>query len=143
MDFSPEHLAALHARCFSAPPPWSAAAFQGLLQSAGVFLCSGTWGFALGRVALDEAELLTLAVEPEARRAGHGRALLAAFEAKAVARGAGTAFLEVAAGNAAACALYRQAGYRQAGIRRGYYGAGGDALVLSRGLGPWGGGDGG
>jgi ribosomal-protein-alanine N-acetyltransferase len=133
--WTPEDLAALHARCFSAPPPWGAEAFRELLRSDGVYLCALGPGFALGRVVLDEAELLTLAVAPEARRVGHGRSLLAAFEAGAIRRGATAAFLEVAAGNAAACALYAGAGYRQVGRRRGYYGAGGDALVLSRRLG--------
>ena len=139
MDFSPEELAALHARCFRTPPPWGPAAFRDVLSGSGVYLCTGAQGFAVGRVVLEEAELLTLAVAPEARRRGQGRALLADFEAEARARGAEMAFLEVAAGNTVACALYRQAGYRQAGIRRGYYGTGGDALVMSRQFGRQGG----
>lgn len=130
----PARLAALHARCFTRPRPWTAAEFAALLGGAGVFLCTAPEGFVLGRVALDEAEVLTLAVAPEARRRGVARALLARFEAAAGAQGAGVAFLEVAADNDAARALYRGAGYDEAGRRRGYFGAGVDALVLRKSL---------
>lgn len=131
-------LARLHGHCFTLPPPWSEAAFAGLLAQPGVFLLTEPAGFVLGRVILDEAELLTLAVDPAARRQGTGRRLLAAFAAEASARGATRAVLEVAAGNAAARALYAGAGWAEAGRRRGYYrGTGGvvdDALILARAL---------
>jgi len=58
----PESLARLHGACFTAPRPWSAAEFAALLASPGVILVSGAAGFARGRTAADEAELLTLAV---------------------------------------------------------------------------------
>ena len=45
----------------------------------------------------------------------------AAFEAQAVQKGAARAFLEVAATNAAARALYASAGYAEDRVRRGYY----------------------
>jgi ribosomal-protein-alanine N-acetyltransferase len=45
-------------------------------------------------------------------------------------------FLEVAETNAAARALYLRRGYRQVGLRRGYYAPGLDALVLRRTLTP-------
>ena len=41
-----------------------------------------------------------------------------------------TLFLEVRAGNVAARRLYRQLGFRNLGIRRGYYGPGQDAIVM-------------
>ena len=44
-------------------------------------------------------------------------------------RGAVSATLEVAAGNMAALALYRAAGFTTRGRRRGYYRDGGDALI--------------
>jgi ribosomal-protein-alanine N-acetyltransferase len=84
-----------------------------------------------------EAELLTLAVAPPARRRGRGRALLAAFEQGARERGACEAFLEVAADNAPAVALYAGAGYSELGRRPGYYSraAGAvDALLMGRAL---------
>lgn len=135
---TPEALAALHAAGFTHPRPWSAAEFADLLAARGVFVAGDAEGFVLGRVIADEAELLTLAVAPGARRAGRGRALLAAFEAEAAARGAVSAFLEVAADNAAARALYAGAGWSETGRRRAYYSAPGgarvDAVLMGRGL---------
>ncbi len=133
---TPDKLAALHRQGFTVPRPWSAAEIAGLLTGTGVFLCTVPQGFAMGRAVADEAELLTLVVAPEARRCGQGRLLLAAFEAEAQARGAARGFLEVAADNAPAIALYTHAGYAQTGRRRGYYhapnGPAIDALLLAR-----------
>lgn len=135
---TPDALARLHARCFSAPRPWSAAEFGTLLSGPGVFVLGDAQGILLGRALAGEAELLTLAVDPAARRRGLARRLLAAFEEEARARGADDAFLEVAAGNAAALSLYAGAGYVRAGRRRNYYqqpdGTPDDALVLRKPL---------
>ena len=90
----------------------------------------------IGRVAGPEAELLTLAVLPAARRRGLATLLVGAFEAQAVARGAEECLLEVAETNAAARALYAGLGYLAAGRRPGYYRPLGaapvDALVLRK-----------
>ena len=118
MDWGPAELAALHGACFTAPRPWSAAEFRDLLGQTGVFLVARPEGFALGRVVLDEAELLTLAVAPEARRQGIGAALLAEFCETAKTAGAARAFLEVAEGNAGALALYRREAWHEIGRRR-------------------------
>lgn len=140
---TPEAMAALHARAFTdMPRPWSAKEFAAMLADAATILAVRDAGFALGRVAGPEAELLTIAVAAEARRQGVGSALLADFEAAAAARGAVEALLEVAASNAAARALYEARGYAAVGRRRGYYrpadGPAVDALVLRRTLGPGG-----
>ena len=45
-------------------------------------------------------------------------------------RGAAAMFLEVATSNIGAAALYRAAGFADAGQRRNYYGTGRDALLL-------------
>ena len=127
-------MAALHAASITVPRPWTAAEFAVLLAAPGVFLLDEVDGLAVGRLVADEAELLTLAVRPDARRRGTGRRLLAAFEARAARGGAGRAFLEVAEDNGAARALYAGAGYGEVGRRPGYYG-GADALVLAKGLG--------
>lgn len=131
-------MAALHALCFETPRPWSATEFTDLCAMRGVFLAGTETAFAMGRVIADEAELLTLAVHPGARRAGLGRAQLDRFEATAAAAGARTAFLEVAADNDAARALYRAAGYAESGRRTAYYtapnGAKIDALILHKPL---------
>jgi ribosomal-protein-alanine N-acetyltransferase len=130
---TPEALAALHRRCFDAAPrPWSAAEFAALLETPGTLLVTREGGFALGRLAGPEVEILTLAVDPAARRRGVATGLVSELEAAAAARGAREAFLEVASGNTAARALYARLGYAPTGLRRGYYGAGTDALVLTR-----------
>lgn len=136
---TPEEMAALHARAFAGQGQvWSAAEFASLCASDLVFVVGGANAFALGRVIVDEAELLTLATDPDQRRKGLGRAILARFEAEAGRRGALRAFLEVAAGNEAALALYRAAGYDHVARRAGYYSApdGGreDALILEKQL---------
>lgn len=141
---TPEMLAALHANCFTTPRPWSADEFASLLATPGAFLLTagadGCAGFLLGRVAAGEAELLTLAVDPRQRRAGLGRGLVAAFLDRTREAGAAAAFLEVAADNGPARALYAAAGFAEAGRRPRYYrkpdGTAADALVLSRPIDP-------
>ncbi len=128
---SPEALARLHAACFTRPRPWSADEFAGLMAGTGAFLLTDAHGFLLGRVIADEAELLTLAVDPAHRRRGIAARLLARFKDRAATLGAVTAFLEVAADNRAARALYVGAGWTQAGSRRGYYAPGVDAVVMT------------
>ncbi len=95
-------------------------------------------GFALYRTVSGEAELLTISVLPEARRSGIGAGLLAACEDGARAAGAARLFLEGAAGNAAARALYDRAGYRECGRRKGHYqrpdGTSDDAVVMEKKL---------
>lgn len=137
---TPEALANLHARTFRTPPPWSAAEFSSFLADPLCFLLvEGDAGFLVGRAVAGEAELLTLAVSPDARRRGMGRKLVARFLYQARLRGAEHAFLEVSAENAPAVALYESAGFRSCGRRRGYYqtpeGQRIDALVLRRDLG--------
>lgn len=138
---TPESLAALHARTFRMPAPYSVADFTGFLADPLCFLLvEGDAGFLLGRAVAGEAELLTLAVAPEARRLGLGRRLVARFLYQSRLRGADRAFLEVAADNPAAIALYESSGFQRAGTRRGYYqspeGQRIDALVLARDLPP-------
>lgn len=133
---TPADLARLHARCFTTPRPWSEAEFGEVLGSAGAFLIAEAAGFVIGRTLAGEAELLTLAVAPEARRAGTGRRLVARFLGAAAARGATAAYLEVAEDNDAALRLYAGQGFAEAGRRRGYYVRAGeaplDAIVMTR-----------
>lgn len=136
---TPETLSTCHARAFAnSGRAWSAEEFATLLDSAFVFAMGDAKAFILGRVMADEAEVLTLATDPDHRRKGLARACLSAFDAGARARGATTAFLEVAEDNAPALALYRAAGYRETARRAGYYarrnGPKVDALILSKTL---------
>jgi ribosomal-protein-alanine N-acetyltransferase len=118
---TPETLAALHAKAFSATRAWSAAEFASLLSQAGTSVHGNADSFVLLRVVADEAEVLTLATEPQKRRQGLARAALAMGENAARTSGARIMFLEVAEDNTAAKALYAACGYAQVGRRPGYY----------------------
>jgi ribosomal-protein-alanine N-acetyltransferase len=132
-------LATLHKASFTLPRPWSETEFAGLLSMADVFLtCGDGPSFALGRVVVGEAELLTLAVDPSAQGRGLGRSALDAYEAEARRREAEVSFLEVAVTNSVAIKLYLSHGYSESGRRRAYYAAPDgtkiDAFVFSKPL---------
>jgi ribosomal-protein-alanine N-acetyltransferase len=136
---TPETMAATHARAFAGHGrAWSATEFCDLMHSDHVFHRGDARAFALGRVVADEVELLTLATDPAHRRCGLARDCLQAFEAHAAARGAASAFLEVAEDYAPARVLYHAAGYVETGRRKGYYttqrGKAVDAILLSKTL---------
>jgi ribosomal-protein-alanine N-acetyltransferase len=125
----PEHaedLASLHAPLFDAP--WGAATFRELLNNPGSisFLARAgrppeTIGLVIGRVAADEAEVLSLGVCRAWQRAGIGRRLMEAVCRAARKAEARKLYLEVAAGNSAAIGLYKELGFAEAGRRKGYY----------------------
>src|SRR5437879_6438727 len=134
-------MAEAHAATFDSP--WSAHEIASLLAGPGgygfVVEAHGSLaGFILCRVIVDESEVLTLATVPDLRRRGVARAMVEAAMHAAAAGGAQALFLEVAADNLAAIALYAQAGFVQVGVRAGYYAhesaAPVDALVLRRAL---------
>lgn len=137
-DNTAKTIADLHAAAFQTTRAWSVDEMQALLQSPHIFVVSADYGFAMGRVIVDEVELLTIAVHPEQQGKGFGRKLLLQFEQEARSRGAKHAFLEVAEDNEAAHALYLSAGWAESGRRQGYYArkAGGsvDAIALSKRL---------
>ena len=78
-------------------------------------------GFLIGRQTTEEAEVLNLAVAPEARRKGTGAALLLAAVEEFRTRGANRVYLEVRESNAAAIAFYEKQGFCKVGRREGYY----------------------
>lgn len=86
-------------------------------------------GCAVGWEIAGEVHVLEVAVAPEARRQGIGRALVAALIAD---RGGGTALLEVRDGNVAARTLYERSGFVVVGRRPKYYPDGEDALLMTR-----------
>jgi ribosomal-protein-alanine N-acetyltransferase len=124
-------LAALHAEAFPPGEAWGEVALRQMLAMPGAYgwIADGQ-GFVLARAAAGEAEILTLAVAPSARRRGAATRLMEASVAAALASGAEAMFLEVAEDNLPARCLYAALGFEEAGRRRGYYGAGRDALVL-------------
>ena len=124
-------LAAIHATAFSAGDAWSRDVFDLQLAMPNVFgLIHRDGGLILMRQAADEADVLTLAVVPAARRGGIANALLLEAIDAAARRGVRTVFLEVSTANSAARALYTKTGFSRVGLRRLYYADRSDALVL-------------
>ncbi|MGB3688302.1 MAG: GNAT family N-acetyltransferase [Jannaschia helgolandensis] len=130
---TPKKMAALHAQAFDGSARWSAESFTAMLDRSDTIIVSGNDGFALGRVMADEAELLTIVVALAQRGQGTARTLLSDFDREARKLGATQAFLEVAADNAPARALYAATGWIQVGLRPGYY-DGTDARLLRKTL---------
>lgn len=113
---------------------WTPAQWRSELEDAGrpvlgVRDGGGLLALASGWLVLDELHITAVVVDPGQRRRGLGRLVLAALIAHASRRGAERATLEVAVGNAAARGLYAGLGFRDAGLRRGYYRSGEDALI--------------
>lgn len=82
------------------------------------------------RHAVGEAELLRVAVHPQARRRGLARALLQEGLARLQQMDVQACFLEVRVDNAAAITLYESLGFAGISLRRGYYRDGMDAMVF-------------
>ncbi|KLK93900.1 GCN5 family acetyltransferase [Microvirga vignae] len=119
-------MAAIHGASFARP--WSTLEFERLLAERGVvgdglFLRSAPKpiGFVLSRLVLDEAEILTVAIAPEARGKGLSIPLLERHLDELSRRGVRMVHLEVEEGNDPAIALYRRFDFKETGRREGYY----------------------
>ncbi len=136
-----ERMAAIHAEGFAFG--WTHDEFERMIleQSITDVLVSQApfgeivTGFAISRVIIGEAELLSIALDPEVRGLGLSSPLLEHHLGNVAKAGARTIFLEVADENSAALALYKAAGFIEMGRRKGYYAdaAGGprhDALTM-------------
>ncbi|MAA99101.1 MAG: ribosomal-protein-alanine N-acetyltransferase [Stappia sp.] len=134
-------LADLHERAF--PIGWSADEISRLAAQPGVtvlkarrasyFGTRAPLGFVIVRVAADEGEILTIAVEPRQRGRGIGGRLMRTVLHRLYGERVASLFLEVDAANDAALALYRRLGFRKVGERKAYYQASegdGGALVM-------------
>ena len=92
-------------------------------------------GFIIGRIAADEAEILSIGVSPDWQRRGVGRKMVEGLVRAARRAGVKRLFLEVATDNAAAVALYKGLGFKKAGARKNYYqrpgGEQADAVILA------------
>lgn len=132
-----EAIAALHARAF--PDGWSAPSIARLISGPGGFALIASLdgreaGFAILQCVPPEAELLSIGVDPASRRAGLGRAILTHAARDLMTAGATMMFLDVAADNDAALALYRALGFQDMSRRKRYYGGHTDAIVMQAGL---------
>jgi len=113
---------------------WSRSQWQRELEEptrpgVGLYMGSELVAMACGWLILDELHITLVAVAPVWQRRGFGQQALQELLAAGRSGGASRATLEVAAGNGAALGLYGAAGFRTAGIRRGYYRNGDDALI--------------
>ena len=127
-------LVTIERRCFS--DPWSETSFREALESPWTlgFVAQagrGIAGYLIGREVAGTGEILNLAVSPEFRRAGVGRALLRAAIIRLRKRRVDEVYLEVRESNLSAQALYLSSGFRPVGQRSAYYrNPKEDALVL-------------
>lgn len=78
-------------------------------------------GFLIIRTAVDQAEILTVAVDETERRSGVATQLLKAGEKKSASSGVEVIFLEVAEDNPVAIKFYRKMNYEEFARRPGYY----------------------
>lgn len=124
-------LESLHRACFPSKP-WTAQDFADLKKS-GCDIIASQNGFIVYRAVADEAEIITIGVHPDARRAGIASAMLVVAEQDLRTRGIKKLFLEVAENNAPARKLYERAGFHQIGIRPKYY-DGVDAIMMEKEL---------
>jgi ribosomal-protein-alanine N-acetyltransferase len=126
----------------SFPTPWSLSMFVlELSKPSGICLAATSGGELQGYLICsryDQAlHLMNIAVDPELRRRGIGRALIDEMIERA---GQDANFtLEVRVSNAGAIALYESYGFRAVGTRRRYYvDTGEDAIIMWRAIGaPW------
>lgn len=121
--------------------PWTRGNFSDALrsqyqckvyESAGMML-----GYAVMMLAVDEAELLDIAVAAQHQHRGWGRKLLDEMMALARRHDMRRMVLEVRRSNVAAINLYRKVGFANIGLRRDYYPAENgreDAILMGREL---------
>jgi ribosomal-protein-alanine N-acetyltransferase len=118
------------------PDPWSRQSFTAELEKSPLPFArvarraGAVVGYLIAWFIYDEVHLGNLAVHPDCRRQGIGRALLAELVNKSRRRGATFITLEVRARNAAAIALYSEFGFQAVAVRKGYYGGREDAVIM-------------
>lgn len=131
-------IAALEKQCFS--DPWSEVSVRSELSNPlSDWLVAEEDGKLIGYVGSQsvapEADVMNLAVAPEWRKKGIGRALMKALIAQLHSRGITALFLEVRVGNIPAQNLYRGLEFVEVGRRPKYYvNPTEDALILRKEL---------
>jgi tRNA threonylcarbamoyladenosine biosynthesis protein TsaB len=134
-------LAGLHSECFD--NAWTAAEFAKMMAMPGAvtyLVCEGNepLAFLLARRAAGEAEILTIGTRPFARRRGIAGLMMSHLSEELRKTKEAQLFIEVAADNEAARALYAREGFTVAGSRKAYYelpgGVRQDAIVMMKAL---------
>ena len=87
-------------------------------------------GYAVMQIAGDEAYLCNIAIHPDFRGLGLGRALLEWVIEQGLKQGIARILLEVREGNTVATALYLSSGFKEVGRRPGMYSDGETAVVM-------------
>ena len=126
-----EELSNLHKKCFP-NKPWSADDFHDLKKSGCEIIISEN-GFIVYRTVADEAEIITIGVNPEMRRNGIASAMIGIIEKTIKNQGIKKIFLEVASTNTPAQKLYEKLGFETVGLRPKYY-DGVDAILMEKEL---------
>lgn len=109
------------------PRPWSLSLFMSemALRTSRAYYVARVDGLVVGYVGLmisgDEGHVTTVAVDPNWHRRKIGSRLMLVAAREAVRRGAVALTLEVRMSNTGAQELYRQFGFRPAGVRKNYY----------------------
>jgi|SRR5271165_2958602 len=134
-------LAQLHGASFHRG--WGEGEFESMLGETNTLvhrlrLGRKTIGFAVSRIGADEAEILSIAIDPRCRGQGLSRNLLLTHLGHLAGRGVRTIFLEVEENNRPALGLYKRAGFTVVGRRERYYQEPGgeqlNALLMRRDL---------
>ena len=133
-------IAALEREFFSVP--WDEASVRGELDNplalwlAAVDADGAVLGYVGSQTCFEDADILNVAVAPDAQRQGIGGALMQELERQLLPKGVERITLEVRASNVPAIRLYEGLGYTQVGLRKGYYEKPReDALILQKQLG--------
>ncbi len=119
-----EEIAEIEQVCFA--QPWSAKALEDELKNENAHFLSAVFdGKVIGYIGIieicGEADITNIAVSPAYRRCRIGEKLLNSAEEGAKSRNCENITLEVRVSNTAAISLYNKNGYKQAGIRKGFY----------------------
>lgn len=121
--------------------PWLKSQFEKELQNpfSNKFIAKAahdsrqeTAAFIIFWVVADEAHILNIAVHPDFRRKGIAKSLLFFTLNSMEERGVKEVFLEVRRSNVSAQKLYKDFGFKEIGVREGYYGNNNeDAIVMA------------
>ncbi|MHB8158744.1 MAG: ribosomal protein S18-alanine N-acetyltransferase [Desulfocucumaceae bacterium] len=120
-----EEVLEIEHKCF--PTPWTSRAFRFEVteNDFALYLVALINGRVMGYggmwLVLDEAHITNVAVHPQYRSCGNGRALMVELLTRAAVLGAIKMTLEVRVTNKTARNLYKSLGFIDMGIRRKYY----------------------